>query len=500
MRQDTMVSGTVALTIAAVLNRIVGFAFRAYLVRTVGQEAMGVFQMAYPLYASVMTVATAGISVGVAKLTAEHRQRGDQTGVLSTLKTGSLLALATGAAGMLALALGSRFIAHSLIGEERTYLPLLALAPALPVVSLAGALRGHYQGMRYMYLVATGLIIEQAAHVYASIHLAMRLKAFGVEGMSTGLALGSTVGELFGLLALGAMALLVTRSTKTRTQVSLGPLLSMVLPVAMGRVVLAVTSALHTILIPRSLRYMGYSASEAAVAYGQLTGMAVNVLYIPAVLTFPFASNLLPAMAESMHTQGHTLKKRNFQRGVSFALALGIPCSVLFVTVGKEICQVLFGVPEAGRLLSRMGWVAWMIYLQHITTATLQGLGKPAVPARNAALCTLLSSGCIVAFSRLWPSLGVDATVMAVTVGISSGAVLGLVEVLKEIGGLRATAGSIVRAALAGATALFVTEGVLLVAPAAPLLRLSTALLCIVFSFVPTALALKLHKPFKTVT
>lgn len=495
MRQDTMVSGTVALTVAAVVNRVVGFVFRAYLVRAIGQEAIGLYQMAYPLYASVMTVATAGISVGVAKLTADHRQRGEQSGVLSTLKTGCYLALGTGVGGMLVLALTSRFIAFKLIGEERTFLPLLALAPALPIVSLAGALRGYYQGMRYMYLVAAGLIIEQAAHVVASIQLAMRLKSFGVGGISTGLALGCTVGELFGLLALGLMALVVARSTRSRVRVNYGPLLSMVLPVAMGRMVLAVTSALHTILIPRSLRYMGYSASQAAVAYGQLSGMAVNVLYIPAVLTFPFASNLLPAMAESVHTSGHTLKKRNFQRGLSFALLLGIPCSVLFVTAGQEICQLLFGVPEAGRLLSNMGWVAWMIYLQHITTAALQGLGKPAIPARNAALCTLLSSGAIVAFSRLWPFLGVDATVLGVIVGIASGAVLGLAAALREIGGFKATAGAITRGALAGAAALFVTESVLLMTPSAPLARLSIALLSILLSFVPAALALKLHVP-----
>ncbi|KAF0198087.1 MAG: stage V sporulation protein B [Bacillota bacterium] len=495
MRQDSLVSGTIALTTAAVFNRIVGFVFRAYLVRVVGQEAIGLYQMTYPLYASVMTVATAGISVGVAKLTAGARQRGDSQAISSTLKTGCYLALFTGVAGMILLMISSGFIAKTLLGEERAYLPLLVLAPALPIVSLAGALRGYYQGMRYMYLVAIALVTEQIAHVVASIQLALRLKTLGVGAVSTGLALGCTVGELVGLLTLGLLAFFIAKGRQNRAQVNYAPLLGMVLPVATGRIILAATSALNTILIPRSLRFMGYSATDAAVVFGQLTGMAINVLFIPAVLTFPFASNLLPLMAESDHAAQTTLKKRNFHQALSFSLILGIPCSIVFVTAGPLICELLFGVSEAGRLLSTMGWVAWMIYIQHITTATLQGLGKPAIPARNAAVCTLLSSTSVITLSRIWPSLKIDAAVYAIMVGIITGALLGLVAVLKEIGGLRTATIIITRGALAGAFAIFITENVLasLTNPS-PLYQLSIACAMVALSFLPAAWLLRLHK------
>lgn len=495
MRQDSLISGTLVLTTAAVINRIVGFAFRAYLVRVVGQEAIGLYQMTYPLYASVMTVATAGISVGVAKLTADARQRGDNQAMSSTLRTGCYLALLTGVAGMIALMLSSGLIAKTLLGEERALAPLLVLAPALPIVSLAGALRGYFQGMRYMYLVATALVTEQIAHVLASIQLALRLKTLGVGAVSTGLALGCTIGELVGLLTLGLLAFFVAKNRKSRAQVNFKPLLGMVLPVATGRIILAATSALNTILIPRSLRFMGYSASEAAVVFGQLTGMAINVLFIPAVLTFPFASNLLPMMAESVHAAQASIKKRSFHRALAFSLVLGIPCSIVFVTVGPQICDLLFGVPEAGRLLSIMGWVAWMIYMQHITTATLQGLGKPAIPARNAALCTLFSSASVIALSRLWPSLRIDAAVYAIMVGIISGALLGLVAVIKEIGGTRVAISLITKGALAGASALFITENILasLTNPS-PYYQLLIACTTVAITFLPAAWFLMLRK------
>ncbi|MBT9176316.1 MAG: Stage V sporulation protein B [Firmicutes bacterium] len=311
-----------------------------------------------------------------------------------------------GTAGMILLAASSRTLAFPFVGEERLWVPLLAMAPALLIVSLGGAVRGYSQGMRYMSLIATGLIAEQAAHVIASIYLAFSLQPLGAGGISLGLAMGYTLGELCGLLTLLALLVLSRRVAPT-ADARFGPLLSIVIPVAAGRLILSLTSALQAVLIPRSLRHMGYSASAAAIAYGQLTGMAVTVLFVPPVLTFPLASNLLPAMAESGDRIDTRYGQRSFLRGLTIALLLGWPSSVLFIAAGVEICTLLFGVAEAGQLLSSMGWVAWMIYLQHITTATLQGLGKPAVPTRNAAICTIFSSLAIVAGTYARPELGI---------------------------------------------------------------------------------------------
>lgn len=497
MRQHTMVSGTAVLAIAAIINRVVGLVFRAYLVRTFGQEAIGLYQMAFPLYVSVMTVSTAGISIGVARLVASHRQRKDESGVHAVFQAGSRLAWLGGGAGMLLLAAGSRTLATAFVGEERLWMPLLAMAPALLIVSLGGAVRGYYQGMRYMSLIATGLIAEQAAHVVASLYLAVSLSSLGAGGISLGLALGYTLGELCGLLTLLALLAISRRRTASTIQPRYGPLLSIVIPVAAGRLILSLTSALQAVLVPRSLRYMGYSASAAAVAYGQLTGMAVTVLFIPSVLTFPLASNLLPAIAESGDEFDTRHGQQGFLRGLTLALLLGLPSSVIFIAAGVEICTLLFGVAEAGQLLSTMGWVAWMIYLQHITTATLQGLGKPAVPTRNAALCTILSSLAIVAGTCAWPQLGIYIAVFGVVVGIGSGAVLGLFAVVKALGGLRAIVSLLMRGGMAGGAALFAAETALQHYGCSPLLRLMLAATVTALVFFPLAWFLGLTKSLR---
>lgn len=494
MRQHTMVSGTLVLAVAAIVNRIVGLAFRAYLVRTFGQEAIGLYQMAFPLYVSVMTVSTAGISIGVARLVASHRQRGDAGGVRSALWAGSRLAWLAGSLGMLLLAAGSRTLAVSFVGEARLWVPLLAMAPALLIVSLGGAVRGYYQGMRYMSLIATGLLVEQAAHVVASLYLAFYLSPLGAGGISLGLAMGYTLGELCGLLTLLLLLAIARRPVTPTPRAGFAPLLAIVIPVGLGRLILSLTGALQAVLIPRSLRHMGYSASAAAIAYGQLTGMAVTVLFIPSVLTFPLASNLLPAMAESGDQPDKRYGLQSFLRGLTLALLLGWPSSVVFIAAGVDICLLLFGVAEAGHLLSSMGWVAWMIYLTHITTATLQGLGRPAVPTRNAAICTILSSLAIVLGTYLRPELGIYTAVIGVVTGIGTGAALGLLEVFKMLSGLRAVINLLLRGGVAGGLALFAVEWALMSYGGTPLFRLLLAAVTTAGTFFPLAWLLGLTK------
>jgi stage V sporulation protein B len=239
---------------------------------------------------------------------------------------------------------------------------------------------------------------------------------------------------------------------------------------------------------------MGYSASAAAIAYGQLTGMAVTVLFIPSVLTFPLASNLLPAMAESGDQPDKRYGLQSFLRGLTLALLLGWPSSVVFIAAGVDICLLLFGVAEAGHLLSSMGWVAWMIYLTHITTATLQGLGRPAVPTRNAAICTILSSLVIVLGTYLRPELGIYTAVIGVVTGIATGAALGLLEVVKMLSGLRAVINLLLRGGVAGGLALFAVEWALMSYGGTPLFRLLLAAVTTAGTFFPLAWLLGLTK------
>jgi len=72
MAEQSFLRGAFILMIANFINRVLGFVLRITLVRFVGDEALGLFQMAYPIFTSLLIICTAGLPVAIAKLIPEE--------------------------------------------------------------------------------------------------------------------------------------------------------------------------------------------------------------------------------------------------------------------------------------------------------------------------------------------------------------------------------------------------------------------------------------------
>ena len=57
----SLVKTVVLITGFSVLTRIVGFLFRIYLSRTVGAEALGLYQVAFSVFMVLLTVVSSGL-------------------------------------------------------------------------------------------------------------------------------------------------------------------------------------------------------------------------------------------------------------------------------------------------------------------------------------------------------------------------------------------------------------------------------------------------------
>ena len=51
MTKSTFITGTLLLTLAGVLTRIIGFFYRIFLSRTIGAEGLGIYQLISPVMA-----------------------------------------------------------------------------------------------------------------------------------------------------------------------------------------------------------------------------------------------------------------------------------------------------------------------------------------------------------------------------------------------------------------------------------------------------------------
>ena len=66
--RKNFLKGAMILSIAGAISKVLGAIYRIPLARLLGGEGMGLYQMAYPIYTTILALATAGVPVAISVL------------------------------------------------------------------------------------------------------------------------------------------------------------------------------------------------------------------------------------------------------------------------------------------------------------------------------------------------------------------------------------------------------------------------------------------------
>ena len=69
----SMLYGTIILSMANFIVRLLGFVYRVFLSRTIGSQGMGLVQLVYPVFYIGIALTTTGIPIAVSRLISEKR-------------------------------------------------------------------------------------------------------------------------------------------------------------------------------------------------------------------------------------------------------------------------------------------------------------------------------------------------------------------------------------------------------------------------------------------
>ena len=70
--KSKLITGTLILTIAGFLTRILGFFYRLLLSNILGTELLGIYQLIFPIYGLCFTLYASGIQTAISKMVAEN--------------------------------------------------------------------------------------------------------------------------------------------------------------------------------------------------------------------------------------------------------------------------------------------------------------------------------------------------------------------------------------------------------------------------------------------
>lgn len=403
MAKVSFLRGAMVLTIAGIVVKILGGINRILLSRLLGGEGIGLYQMAYPMYILLLSIVGAGIPIAVSIMVAEQAARGNYSGTRRifhiTLAFMAVVAILCG----LGMAFGARVLIHTgLVTDERAYLPLVVLAPALSISVLTCCFRGYFQGLQQMTPTAVSQMLDQFVRVCVMLTLAWLLLPYGLVPAATGAAFGAVPGAAAGLCAISWLYFRHTKAkqpsdtdvfTRLPAWRVIRRLVVLAVPVAAANMLLPAVASIDLFIVPRRLMAAGYTEHEATALFGYLSGMANGLVQLPVILTMALATSLVPAVSAAWAAGKKDDILKRTHTAMRIACLITVPSSLGLAVLAVPISNLLYATPAAGPAICVLGLSVFLIGLQQVTSGLLQGLGRTAIPLYNMAAAAVIKIG-----------------------------------------------------------------------------------------------------------
>ena len=148
------------------------------------------------------------------------------------------------------------------------------------------------------------------------------------------------------------------------------------IPCTLSSAARSLLSTAENLLIPRELGRSGLNASSAMASYGLLQGMAMPMLFFPSSFLFPFATLLIPRMAQAFEL-GQTRTVADItEKALGAALQFGIFCAGIFFTFGGDWGTAFYQSTASGIYLRLLSPLVPLLYLDVVVDSLLKGLDE----------------------------------------------------------------------------------------------------------------------------
>ncbi len=418
IKKNPLITGTLLMTAAGVLSRIIGFFYRIFLSRTIGAEALGIYQLIGPVFSLCFALTASSIQTSISKFVGDAIG-GCEDSLCGEKKARAYLVLGLVLSCGLSVLTGifmyfnADRIAMRFLGEARCAPLLVLLTYSLLPCCIHACINGYYYGRKNAFVPSLCQLIEQIARVGSVWIIFQVTTEKGIPLTAFHAVCGLVIGECFGLLV-STSALLrekrLPRGSYTADSVCnrtmMHAFLAMAIPLTINRLAIAFSTSLENLLIPQKLQLYGYSQADALSVYGILSGMTLSIILFPCVLTNSLSVLLLPAISEAKGRANENQIRRATQKAIRLGLLLGFAFTILFLFTGDMIGNKLFHNALAGRFICRLAWLCPLMYVSSLLSSILHGLGCP----KQVLFVNLLA--CLIRIGMIWflvPGYGIGA-------------------------------------------------------------------------------------------
>ena len=353
---DGVFRNAAVLSLAGIVAKVIGAAYRVPLAALLKSEGLGIYQLVFPLYCVLLTFSSTGVPSGISKLVADGAEG-------ECLKRKAFLLFGFfGLVGSLTMFSFAGRIARAQ-GEENAAWAYRALSPSVALVSIISVVRGIFQGEQNMVPTAVSQVVEQVVKAAASLAFGF---LFGktVAEKAAFATLGVTLSE-----AVALVYLLVKLKRESRKEdgeaekeacvsareeaeikqkvsfvVSYRALLTGVFAVTLSAVAVPLIRTADSFLTVNLL-----NCDNATSLFGLYSGGAESVTSLPVAVCYALAASSIPALSRKSGEENSALSSKIFNATFfissfsALALVLSAPLvvKILFSSLSNEDSFVL---------------------------------------------------------------------------------------------------------------------------------------------------------------
>jgi len=426
IKRNNIFKGTMILTLAGFITRVIGFFYKIFLSNTMGAELLGIYQLIFPVYGIAFTIYATGIQTSLSRLVAAELGKRNDKNINRILGIGLLMSVSLALLMSILVYRGADYIAIRFLLEERSAQSLRIMAIVFPFCGVTSSINGYYYGLKKAAIPASTQLLEQLIRVIA-VYIIALLAGNGNLTVTCELAvLGIVFGEIASCLY---NFLSLFFSKPPRDLIVLGPdpnakvtekrqitkdILSLSVPLSANRLLINILHSVETVLIPTMLRRFGLTTSQALSTYGILTGMSMPFILFPTALINALAVLLLPTVSEAQALNNERLIGKTTAVAIKYSLMIGIFSTGIFIIFGKDLGTSVFHTQEAGTYLTILAWLCPLIYLTTTLGSIINGLGKAHITFLNSITGSISK---ILLIIILIPSRGISGYLIALLVG-----------------------------------------------------------------------------------
>ncbi|QOT00772.1 oligosaccharide flippase family protein [Brevibacterium sp. JNUCC-42] len=385
IRQFLLRSGLIFLV------KTIGAIGRILLFRFFGAEGMGLYQMVYAFYGLVLTLVTAGLPTSLSLSTAKNVHIGIQLLKLSVIFSCLLGGVATIISYMYAETIASWY------GDSELTWAIRLLSPVFLIVPHLHLLRGFFQGIELYGVISFSELIEQVVRIITMLILVNLWFSYGVSISVGGAILGAVIGGLCALLFFIGVFIYYNkklrynslRSPYHNTETS--SFLKISFSVLATRLLLPLTDFIDSLLIPSRLMHSGLTAHQSTIIYGEITGMALTIVYLPTMVTSAFLHVIIPKIAGNWEKNNLKQFKNRVNKAMNVGWLWGISTSLYFFLYGQNISKAITGNGSLTYPLICLSLIPLLSGIRDISTNILWIKGRERAPLVGVVFGSIVS-------------------------------------------------------------------------------------------------------------